>query len=86
MTSLEGIGYGSAEQRKRRSSHVFDCPWVTVNHPGLPSDRARNGHAVACRVPRAELVVLASVPSRNNPVMGGVLFTGAAGEMPAMAR
>ena len=29
------------------------------------------------------LVVLASVPSRNNPVTGGVLFTGAAGEMPA---
>lgn len=26
---------------------------------------------------------MASVPSRNNPVMGGVLFTGAAGEMPA---
>ena len=29
------------------------------------------------------LVVLASAPSRNNPVMGGVLLTGAAGEMPA---
>jgi hypothetical protein len=28
-------------------------------------------------------VVLASAPSRNNPVMGGVLLTGAAGEMPA---
>ena len=28
-------------------------------------------------------VVLASVPSRNNPVMGGVLLTGAACEMPA---
>ena len=24
--SLEGNGYGSAEQRERRSSHVFDCP------------------------------------------------------------
>jgi hypothetical protein len=32
---------------------------------------------------RLSLVVLASVPSRNNPVTGGVLFTGAAGEMPA---
>ena len=29
------------------------------------------------------LVVLASVPFRNNPVMGGVLFAGVAGEMPA---
>jgi hypothetical protein len=29
------------------------------------------------------LVVLASAPSRNNPVRGGVLLTGAAGEMPA---
>ena len=29
------------------------------------------------------MVVLASLPSRNNPVMGGVLFTGAAGEMHA---
>jgi hypothetical protein len=29
------------------------------------------------------LVVLASVPSRNNPVRGGVLLTGAAGEVPA---
>ena len=29
------------------------------------------------------LVALASVPSRNNPVTGGVLFGGAAGEMPA---
>jgi hypothetical protein len=29
------------------------------------------------------LVVLTSAPSRNNPVRGGVLLTGAAGEMPA---
>jgi hypothetical protein len=32
----------------------------------------------------SSLVVLASVPSRNNPVTGGVLFGGAAGEMPAL--
>ena len=29
------------------------------------------------------LVVLAGVPSRNNPVTGGVLLTSAAGELPA---
>jgi hypothetical protein len=45
MTSLEGNGYGLADRRKHRSGGMFDRPWVTVNHPGLPSDRARNGHA-----------------------------------------
>lgn len=31
----------------------------------------------------SSLIVLASVPSRNNPVTAGVLFNGAAGEVPA---
>jgi len=43
--------------------------------------RAFDGAVAAFRV--LSPVVLASVPSRNNPVMGGVLLTGAACEMPA---
>ena len=43
MTSLEGSGYGSAEQRKRRSGAVSRCPWMTVNHLGSPSGRVRRG-------------------------------------------
>jgi hypothetical protein len=58
MTSLEGSEYGSAEQRRRRSGGVFDCPWVTVNHPGSLCDRARNGHAVR--------------PARDGPVVAGL--------------
>jgi hypothetical protein len=49
------------------------------------TDRLRAFDGAAFRAPRAEpsLVVLASAPSRNNPVTGGVLLTGAASEMPA---
>jgi hypothetical protein len=43
MTSLESPGCGCADLRGCRSNGVFDRPLVTVNHPGLPSDGARNG-------------------------------------------
>jgi hypothetical protein len=50
-----------------------------VQHPW--PDRLRAFDGAAFRV--LSLIVLASVPSRNNPVIGGVLPTGPAGEMPA---
>jgi hypothetical protein len=46
MTSLEGYEPERAELRRRRPSHVFECPSMTLAYPGWPSDRARNGHAV----------------------------------------
>src|ERR1700730_17035975 len=64
------VGAAPAKSRWRQTSSLHIAGWGCA----ASLDRARNGHAVARRVPRAELVVLASVPSRNNPVMGGVLL------------
>jgi hypothetical protein len=45
MTSLEGSGDGGSDLLLCWSVANFRCPWVTASPHGLPSSRARNGHA-----------------------------------------
>jgi hypothetical protein len=69
---------------RRQAAVAVGSPSLFARADAKP-DRLRAFDGAAFRAPRAEpsLLVLASAPSRNNPVTGGVLLTGAASEMPA---